>query len=340
MLGEEVDATRAHAGYSNRKEIQWRGDNVPALSLSPPLNNLQLALTDMRPLLPLRPNGTTVVSNADKHLLEEFGAAVVECSWARLDDVPFGKIGGKCERLLPYLVATNSVNYGRPWKLNCAEALAACFAIMGHSDWAELILKPFPYGAEFMRINGELFERYSGCGDAEGVKKIEVEWLEQLEREYKESRENKEADLDAWGGGNLNKTPMEAPERDSDDEEEEGDYQVQGGSNPEMPPSDDDDEDEYQEYLRQKVLASKAFANPVSTRRMKEVAEPAHEELSPREEEYGSDRDEYAGIYDAAPVAEEESGPSIINPPNSRPDELSAVFSRAVISAPKRGLGS
>lgn len=285
-----------------------------------------------------RPNGTSVVSNADKHLLEEFGAAVVECSWARLDDVPFGKIGGKCERLLPYLVATNSVNYGRPWKLNCAEALAACFAIMGHSDWAELILKPFSYGEEFMRINGELFERYSGCEDAEGVKKIETEWLEQLEREYKESRENKEADLDAWGGGNLNKISMKMVEKDSDDEDDEDEEEVQGGRNLEMPPSDDeDDEDEYQEYLRQKVLASKTFANPISTRRTKEIAEPTHEKL--HSEEYESEKDEHAGIYNA-PVVGEEAGPSIRRPSNGRPDDLSAVFSRTVISAPKRGLGS
>lgn len=213
---------------------------------------------------------------------------------------------------------------------------------MGHSDWAELILKPFSYGEEFMRINGELFERYSGCEDAEGVKKIETEWLEQLEREYKESRENKGADLDAWGGGNLNKMSMKMPEKDSDnedDEDEEVDYQVQGGRDLEMPPSgdDDDDDDEYQEYLRQKVLASKTFANPISTRRTKEIAEPAHGKL--RNEEYESDKDEHAGIYDA-PAVREEVGPSIRRPSNGRPDDLSAVFSRVVISAPKRGLGS
>lgn len=196
-----------------------------------------------------------------------------------------------------------------------------------------------------MRINGELFERYSGCEDAEGVKKIETEWLEQLEKEYKESRENKGADLDAWGGGNLNKIPMKMPEKDSDDDEDnedevEEDYQMQGRRNLEMPPSDDDDEDEYQEYLRQKVLASKTFANPISTKRTKDIAEPAHEDISHSDEEYGNDKDEHTGIYDATPATVEESGPSIIRPSNSRPDELSAVFSRAVISAPKRGLGS
>ena len=46
-----------------------------------------------------RPNAKKVVSAADKDLLEQYGAAVVECSWVRIKEVPWGKIGGKCERL-------------------------------------------------------------------------------------------------------------------------------------------------------------------------------------------------------------------------------------------------
>jgi hypothetical protein len=39
------------------------------------------------------------VSPADRDVLESFGAAVVECSWARIDEVPMSRIGGRCERL-------------------------------------------------------------------------------------------------------------------------------------------------------------------------------------------------------------------------------------------------
>ncbi len=46
-----------------------------------------------------RPNAKKVVSPADRDLMEQHGAAVVECSWVRVKEVPWSRIGGKCERL-------------------------------------------------------------------------------------------------------------------------------------------------------------------------------------------------------------------------------------------------
>jgi ribosome biogenesis protein Tsr3 len=45
------------------------------------------------------PRGTQVVSPDDRDIVANAGVAVVECSWARLEEIPFHKIKSPHERL-------------------------------------------------------------------------------------------------------------------------------------------------------------------------------------------------------------------------------------------------
>ncbi|KAL8729595.1 MAG: hypothetical protein Q9181_004954 [Wetmoreana brouardii] len=314
----------------------------------------ELSVGQKFPGLVISPNAKTLISPLDLPILESHGAAVVECSWARIGEVPWSKIGGKNERLLPYLVAANPTNYGRPWRLNCAEALAATFFILGKEDWAEHVLQHFSYGKPFLEINAQVLKRYASCKDEQEVKACETRWLEKIEREYKESRNREGGEEDILEAGRFNHREMlESDEEDSGDDDasdDEKDDAADGeeGGVPVTPYSldtpNDEDEEEAAEMaeLRRRVLASKPFSNPSTDQR------PVPEKISrpsappPPDDsddaESGSDIGDntaFDNIIDATPVTDRIGIQAKQRLKAKDPQKISASFSRAEISARK-----
>ena len=301
------------------------------------------------------PKAKSIISPADREICEQYGASVVEASWNRIDEVPFNKIGGPHQRLLPYLIAANPTNYGKPWRLNCVEALAACFYICGHPEWAEGILAPFSYGSSFLEINDAPLKRYAACKNEEEVKAAETAWLEKIENEYNDDRAKRvEMKDDMWAGGNMNHRNLNAASDSEDDEEKGSDDEdansdasslggIQlGGPKPgELPNADDEEEEERDPFglppsddeeemaeLRRRVIASKPFTNPSKPEITNEDVDPKAPERIQRAGPAGLPDDSDAESGSDVGDAEDDEFDNIMN--------AAPMTDRAGISAAKR----
>jgi pre-rRNA-processing protein TSR3 len=114
----------------------------------------------------LTPNAEQALSPADAPRAERRGLAVVDVSWkrGRFPAVPQG-----AARALPYLLAANPVNYGKPFVLSSVEAFAAALVILGHPDEAHAVLAKFAWGEQFMTLNREPLAAYAGASNSLAV---------------------------------------------------------------------------------------------------------------------------------------------------------------------------
>jgi pre-rRNA-processing protein TSR3 len=102
----------------------------------------------------LDPLSDKILSPDDAGVIQRYGLAIIDCSWANADSI-FRK-HFRTGRRLPKLIAANEVNYGRWERLNSAEALSAALIITGFKKKADEILSKFKWGNTFIDINPTL----------------------------------------------------------------------------------------------------------------------------------------------------------------------------------------
>jgi pre-rRNA-processing protein TSR3 len=120
----------------------------------------------------LNPHAERAISPADTP-----GTLVaLDCSWESAGAARFSLSGE--HRALPYLVAANPVNFGRPFRLTTVEALAAGLTILGDRPRAERLLAKFTWGTTFLDLNDEPLRRYADCTDSAEVVSVQQEYLD------------------------------------------------------------------------------------------------------------------------------------------------------------------
>jgi pre-rRNA-processing protein TSR3 len=120
----------------------------------------------------LDPTAEQALSPADRPVRS---ITALDCSWEVLDT---GMIRGwRLRRALPFLVAANPVNFGRPWKLTSVEALAAALVILGERAQAELVVSTSSWGKRFLELNEEPLGFYAVAKNSTEILEIQNMYL-------------------------------------------------------------------------------------------------------------------------------------------------------------------
>ena len=108
----------------------------------------------------LNPFAKKSISKEDLVIAEKNGILAVDCSWENAEK-SFDFLNKRCEaRALPFVIAVNPVNYGKPFKLTTLEAFAAALYILGEMAHASNILKIYNWASQFLELNKEPLEDY------------------------------------------------------------------------------------------------------------------------------------------------------------------------------------
>jgi pre-rRNA-processing protein TSR3 len=124
----------------------------------------------------LNPFSQIAFSPADRQRIESFGLAALDCSWEHAEKVLIKHARGT-SRCLPFLIAGNPVNFGKPTKLTTVEALVAALYIAGFKEEALQLLSIFKWGHTFLELNKERLESYASAKDSGAVVELQKNFI-------------------------------------------------------------------------------------------------------------------------------------------------------------------
>ncbi|HOU80303.1 MAG TPA: DUF367 family protein [Methanoregulaceae archaeon] len=120
----------------------------------------------------LDPTAQQALSPADRPARS---LTVLDCSWEVLDT---GAVSSwRKRRALPFLVAANPVNFGRPYRLTSVEAFGAALFILGEREQARVVLESQKWGPRFLELNEEPLSLYARAVDSTEIIAIQKMFL-------------------------------------------------------------------------------------------------------------------------------------------------------------------
>ncbi|ACX73318.1 Protein of unknown function DUF367 [Methanocaldococcus vulcanius M7] len=124
----------------------------------------------------LNPYAEKALSPEDRSLVEKFGITALDCSWKEAE-IMFRKFRFKNQRSLPFLIACNPINYGKPCMLSTIEAFIASLYITNFKEDALNLTSCFKWTETFIKVNYELLERYSNAKNSAEIIEIQNDYI-------------------------------------------------------------------------------------------------------------------------------------------------------------------
>lgn len=126
----------------------------------------------------LNPFAKKALSREDLEDMRKHGLLALDCSWAHAEEAFPVLLGSTRSRALPFLVAANPVNYGKPFVLSTAEAIGAALAIVGETRQARDVLSAVPFGELFLTLNKNPLEDYAQCATSSDIVAAQALYLD------------------------------------------------------------------------------------------------------------------------------------------------------------------
>jgi pre-rRNA-processing protein TSR3 len=108
----------------------------------------------------LDPFAEKSLSREDVAIAQNHGLVALDCSWKTAEQTFQSLETRMTPRALPFLLAANPVNYGKPYQLSTLEAFAAALYILDEVTQATTILGIYTWGHRFLELNKEPLEEY------------------------------------------------------------------------------------------------------------------------------------------------------------------------------------
>jgi pre-rRNA-processing protein TSR3 len=120
----------------------------------------------------LNPFAEKSISKEDLNIARNYGIVAVDCSWKTAENCFKHLDENYNSRALPFVVASNPVNYGKPFKLSTLEAFATVLYILDEIKQAQEILNLYKWGPHFLVLNKQPLEEYRQAKNSSEIIKI------------------------------------------------------------------------------------------------------------------------------------------------------------------------